>query len=66
MPASAKAAISTFRELRTTHSIVVTEETSACGWLICTPMKINPAATAATPAARMRLMGVMIMSAPFD
>ena len=48
MPASARAAISTFRELRTTHSVVVTEVTSEWGWLIWTPMKISPAATAAT------------------
>jgi hypothetical protein len=30
--------------------------------LICTPMKISPAAAAATPAARVRVVGVMVMS----
>src|SRR4030095_11506865 len=64
MPASARAAISTFRELRTAHSVVSTFVTSECGWLIWTPMKISPAATAATPAARYSVLGVMVMSAP--
>ena len=64
MPTRARAAISTFRELRTAHSVVVTAATSECGWLIWTPMKITPAATAATPADRMRVVGVMVMSVP--
>src|SRR3712207_801719 len=62
MPASAKATITIFRELRTAHSVVVTLLTSECGWLIWTPMKISPAATAATPAARKRVVDVMAMS----
>ena len=41
MPTSARAAISTFRELRTAHSVVLTEVTSEGGWLIWTPMKIS-------------------------
>ena len=63
MPTRTRAAISTFKELRTAHSVVVTAVTSACGWLIWTPMKISPAATAATAAPRMRVVDVMVMSA---
>src|SRR5829696_5136447 len=64
MPASARAAISTFNELRTAHSVVVTALTSEGGWLIWTPMKISPAATAATAAPRKRVVGVMVISLP--
>ncbi|MCK7470975.1 MAG: hypothetical protein MZU95_09435 [Desulfomicrobium escambiense] len=32
--------------MRTTHSVVATEATSIGGWLICTAMKISPAAAA--------------------
>jgi hypothetical protein len=62
MPASPSTAISTFRELRTASSVVVTEVASTWGWLIWTPMKISPATTAAAPAARVRVVGVMVMS----
>ena len=62
MPTRARAAISTFRELRTAISVVVMEVASRWGWLIWTPMKISPAATAATPADRVRVVGVMVMS----
>ena len=62
MPTSARAAISTFSELRTAHSVVSTEVTSEWGCLIWTPMKISPAAMAATPAARLRVAGVGVMS----
>jgi hypothetical protein len=34
--------------------------------LICTPMKISPAATAARPAALVRVVGVMVMSGPLS
>ena len=45
-----------------TTSVVVMDVTSRWGWLNCTPMKIRPAATAATPAARVRVVGVMVMA----
>src|SRR5215217_2381473 len=51
IPASASAAIRTFREFRMTSSVVVMEATSTCGSLMLTPMKIAPAAAAQTPAA---------------
>ncbi len=64
MPASASAAISTLNELRTAHSVVTTAARSEWGWLIWTPMKISPAAMAAAPADRVRVVGVMAMSVP--
>ena len=54
--------MSTFSEFRTTTSVVVMDVTSRWGWLNWTPMKISPAATAATPAARVRVVGVMVMA----
>src|SRR5688572_4685281 len=62
MPTRASAAISTFSALRTTTSVVVTEVASRCGWPMLTPMKIAPAATAAAPAPRVSVVGVMVMS----
>ena len=47
---------------RTAHSVVATEATSMGGWLIWTPTKMSPAAAAAMPAARVRVVGVMVMS----
>ena len=58
--------MSTFRESRTTTSVVVIEVASRYGWLIWTPMKMTPAATAARPAHRVRRFGVMVMSGPFS
>ena len=52
MPASASAAISTLTVSRTAYSVVVMEAASRCGWSIWTPMKITPAATAASAGAR--------------
>ena len=40
MPASASAAIRTFKASRMTTSVVAMVVTSRCGWLIWTPMKI--------------------------
>ncbi len=57
--------MTTFIELRTTHSVVVTEATSIGGWLIWTAMKSSPAATAARPAARPRVVEVMVMIGSF-
>ena len=57
--------MTTLRELRTAHSVVVTEATSMAGWLIWTPMNSSPDRTAATPAARVRVVGVTVMSGSF-
>jgi hypothetical protein len=61
MPASAAAAMTVFALWRTTHSVVVTEETSMAGWLIWTAMKRAPATAAEMPAAWVRPFVVTVM-----
>src|SRR4051794_31894006 len=62
MPTSARAAISTLNESRTVTSVLWIEMAFSCGWLIWTPMKMAPAATAARPAHRVSRFGVIVMS----
>ena len=54
--------MSIFSELRMITSVVVIELASRYGWPIWTPMKISPAAAAATDAARSRNPWVMVTS----
>ena len=60
MPTSASAAMTAFAVLRTTQSVLATEARSMGGWLIWTAMKISPATAALMPAARVRLVVVMV------
>ena len=60
-PASAKAAIKTFRAPRTAISVVAMDMASRWGWLIWTPMNMTPAATADAAAIRMTEEGVTVM-----
>src|SRR6476646_4312844 len=62
MPISAVAAMTVFAVWRTTHSVVVTEETFIGGCLIWTAMNRSPATAAEMPAARVRLVGVTVMA----
>src|SRR6476469_6103864 len=62
IPASAAAAMTVFAVWRTTHSVVVTEETSMGGCLIWTAMKRSPATAAEMPAALVRPVVVTVMA----
>src|SRR3954451_3706399 len=59
IPTRARAAIKIFRELRIAHSAGWTPATVSGGWFSWTAMKMAPAATAARPADRVNVVGVM-------
>src|ERR1044072_912168 len=65
MPARASAAMSVLSTLRTAQSVVVTEASSMGGVWISPPMNSRPDTTAAMPAARVRVVGVTVMSGSF-
>src|SRR3954466_11471187 len=62
IPTRARAAIRIFRELRIAHSAGWTPATVSGGWFSWTAMKMAPAATAARPADRGSVVGVMSMA----
>src|SRR4051812_50010622 len=62
MPATASAHIRTLKQSRMKTSVVVIVVRFSWGWPIWTPMKMAPAAAAATPAARVRLVVVTVMA----
>src|SRR6476469_10271673 len=62
MPASERTAITTFMPWRTFHSVVVTKARSNGGCLTWTARNSSPATTAHRPAARVSLVGVMVMT----
>ena len=54
-----------FMVSRTAYSVVVVKVASRRGWLIWTAMNSRPPATADRPAARVSVVVVMVMSAPW-
>ena len=54
-----------FTVSRTVYSVVVVKGASRWGCLIWTAMNSRPPATAARPAARVSVVVVMVMSAPW-
>ena len=65
MPMSEKTAMKIFTVSRTAYSVVVVKGASSRGCLIWTAMNSRPPAMAATAAARVSVVVVMVMSAPW-
>ena len=64
MPASASATMTLLAISRVTHWVVSVVKVSVAGCLIWTAMKMDPATAAAAPAALVRPVAVMVMTAP--
>jgi len=64
MPMSDRTAMKIFIDSRTVYSVVVVKAASSKGCLIWTAMNSRPPVIAARPAARVKVVVVMAMSAP--
>jgi hypothetical protein len=65
MPISERTAMKIFMVSRTAYSVVLAKVASRMGCLTWTARKSRPPATAARPAARVSVVVVMVMSAPW-